>query len=71
MDNSIVLVVFVMIFVLVYFFPAFVASRRGHHQVTAIFLLNLFLGWSFIGWVGALIWAATAVRRYDRNGYLT
>jgi hypothetical protein len=59
------------IFILVYFFPAFVASRRGHHQVMAIFLLNLFLGWTFIGWVGALVWSVTAVKRLDRSGYVT
>lgn len=25
----------------------------------AIFALNLFLGWTFIGWVIALVWALT------------
>ena len=32
----------------------------------AIFVLNLFLGWTLLGWVGALVWAATAVRHRDR-----
>lgn len=47
---------------LIYFLPAVVAERRGHHQKQAILLLNLFFGWSVIGWLVALIWAATAVR---------
>lgn len=45
-----------------YFVPAFVAFWRYHHQRWAIFWLNLFLGWTFLGWVGALAWSATQVR---------
>lgn len=38
---------------LLYFIPTFVAkSQRG-----AIFALNLLLGWTFVGWVAALVWA--------------
>ena len=29
----------------------------------AIFLVNLFFGWTGLGWLIALIWSATAVRR--------
>ncbi|MEO5829365.1 MAG: superinfection immunity protein [Rhodanobacter sp.] len=39
----------------VYFLPAFIAS--GKQNSGAIFTLNLLLGWSVIGWVGALLWA--------------
>lgn len=45
----------------IYFLPAIVASYRDHHQANAIAILNLFLGWTFIGWVIALVWSATAV----------
>ena len=44
-----------------YFLPTLIALGRGHHQRTAILLLNLLLGWTFLGWVGALVWAATRV----------
>ena len=44
---------------LLYFVPTLVAGLRHHHRTTAIFLLNLFLGWTFVGWVGALFWACT------------
>lgn len=44
-----------------YFFPSILAKTRGHHQTLAIFLLNLLLGWTGLGWIGALIWAATAI----------
>ena len=43
--------------VLVYFFPSFVGRNR--REGLSIFLLNLFVGWSFLGWVIALIWAVT------------
>jgi hypothetical protein len=41
--------------VVIYFVPSFWAM--GKRNSGAIFALNLFLGWTFIGWVGALIWA--------------
>ena len=41
----------------VYFIPSFVAHKKQHIQKTSILLLNIFLGWTFIGWVVALIWA--------------
>ena len=40
-----------------YFLPAIIG--RNHKQSTAIFMLNLLLGWTVIGWIGALIWALT------------
>lgn len=46
-----------------YFLPAFLAAHRDHHQANPIFLLNLFLGWTGIGWIAALIWSVSAVRR--------
>jgi hypothetical protein len=32
--------------------------------VVGIFLLNLFLGWTVVGWVVALIWAITSEPKY-------
>ena len=45
-----------------YFLPAIVAAARGHQNAGAIFLLHLFLGWTLVGWVAALVWAATTVK---------
>jgi hypothetical protein len=42
-----------------YFFPAIVAGLRHHHNGGAIFLANLFFGWTLFGWLLSLIWAAT------------
>jgi len=41
-----------------YFLPSIISLARSKRDLLAIFLLNLFLGWSIIGWVVALIWAA-------------
>jgi hypothetical protein len=43
-----------------YFLPFITASKRGHRNRGAIGIMNLFLGWTGLGWVGALIWAFTA-----------
>jgi hypothetical protein len=41
-----------------YFLPSIIAVARSKRDTLAIFLLNFFLGWSVIGWVVALVWAA-------------
>jgi len=45
--------------VTLYLIPFGVALFRNKHNKLAIFALNLLLGWTFIGWVVALIWALT------------
>lgn len=42
----------------IYFLPAIVAANR-QRAVGGVFVLNLFLGWTLIGWVVALAWACT------------
>lgn len=44
-----------------YFLPAMIAFHRGHHQRVAILLVTIFLGWTFLGWVGALVWSGTHI----------
>lgn len=46
-----------------YIIPTLVAYSRNHHQRAAITIINLFLGWTFIGWVGALAWSVSAVKK--------
>ncbi len=40
-----------------YCLPGLIAYRRGHPERVAIGALNLLLGWTFLGWVAALVWA--------------
>ncbi len=48
------------VLLVLYFIPAIVASVRHHRNRMAITVLNVFLGWTLIGWVAALVWASTA-----------
>jgi Fe2+ transport system protein B len=44
-----------------YLLPGIVAAIRQHHNQNAIFLLNIFLGWTILGWIIAIIWAVSYV----------
>ena len=44
---------------IVYFIPAIIAHTRNNIQSKAIFVLNLLLGWTALGWIAALVWAFT------------
>jgi hypothetical protein len=45
------------VLVAIYFLPTFIAMGVHNVNALAIFLTNLFLGWTFVGWVISLIWA--------------
>ncbi len=64
--KNLVLIVLIVVAAAIYFVPSLVAGRRRHHQGVAIFVLNLFLGWSLLGWVAALVWACTAIKKPDQ-----
>jgi len=42
-----------------YFLPAIIACERRAQKSGMIFLINLALGWTVLGWIAAAIWAAT------------
>ncbi|HEV2117065.1 MAG TPA: superinfection immunity protein [Terriglobales bacterium] len=44
---------------LIYFLPTIVALVRHKRNTLSILLLNLFLGWTLVGWIIALVWAST------------
>jgi Superinfection immunity protein len=48
----------ILLSIALYLLPTLVAAARGR-AVGPVAILNIFLGWTLIGWVGALIWAAT------------
>jgi hypothetical protein len=50
---------FVAAAVSMYFIPSGLAYTRKHHNRQAILALNLFFGWTLIGWVACLVWALT------------
>ena len=42
-----------------YWVPTLAANSNRHRNRTAIAMINLFLGWTVIGWAIALAWADT------------
>lgn len=52
--------IFIAICVVIYFAPLFVAYSRSHRNLVGISVLNLFLGWTLLGWVAALVWSVSS-----------
>ncbi|WP_040267853.1 superinfection immunity protein [Pseudomonas rhodesiae] len=66
MDSESGVVGVVMLFfvgAVLYFLPTINGKSRKHPNTDSIFLLNLFLGWTLIGWVAALVWSASAITK--------
>jgi hypothetical protein len=40
-----------------YLLPTYEGFKNNAHNLTSIALVNIFLGWSLVGWLVALIWA--------------
>ncbi len=43
-----------------YFLPTIVAFTRRHKNKMPIALVNLFVGWTVLGWFVALVWSFTS-----------
>ena len=50
--------------VLFYLLPTFIAMTRRHPNTASIAILNIFLGWTFIGYIVALVWAFSAITKH-------
>uniref|UniRef100_E6Q4B6 Superinfection immunity protein n=1 Tax=mine drainage metagenome TaxID=410659 RepID=E6Q4B6_9ZZZZ len=48
--------------VAVYFLPSIIAFSKNRSNRFAILAVNFFFGWTFLGWVIALIWALSVDR---------
>ena len=57
----------VIIILLLYILPTAIAAGREHNNRLAIFMLNVLLGWSLLGWIVALIWATTDNIKLDKK----
>jgi hypothetical protein len=43
-----------------YLLPALIAICRRHHNKVPIILVNIFAGWTILGWFVAFIWSFTS-----------
>jgi hypothetical protein len=46
-----------LLFLPFYFIPTIIAVKRKHSHPIGVCLLNLFFGWSLVGWLGSLAWS--------------
>ena len=53
----------ILIGVAIYFLPYIVASARERPDSASIGALDFLLGWTFIGWVIALVWALMPIKK--------
>lgn len=61
----ILIVLFALFLLALYFLPTIVASTRNHPNKIPIFVINLFLGLTLLGWVISLAWACARVNDGD------
>lgn len=40
-----------------YLLPSIIAVSRNNRNCVALICLNVLLGWTLLGWVGALVWS--------------
>lgn len=48
---------FFIISLVTYFLPTLIAGFRNHNNLNSIVVINLFLGWTILGWIVALVWS--------------
>lgn len=59
----IMLFVFILSLVALYCLPTIIALKRKKEDYLAIIMVNLFAGWTFVGWVIAIVWAFTVDKK--------
>jgi hypothetical protein len=60
--------IIILVAVAIYFLPCVVAeTRHKSHGMFGIFVLNLCLGWTVVGWFAALIWASSGTTDKEKR----
>jgi drug/metabolite transporter (DMT)-like permease len=55
--SGLIIVALIIVSLAFYFLPTYIAIKRNHKNTLAILALNLLMGWTFVGWVIALVWS--------------
>lgn len=64
-QNPAILFMMLAVSVAAYFLPTIIACCRNHTNTVSIMLINIFFGWTLIGWIAALIWSIQSVLQVD------
>lgn len=59
--------IFIIIGLFIYFIPSITGWKTK--SASGILILNLFLGWTVLGWIAALIWAVSAKKENGNSNY--
>lgn len=62
-EHAILLMAAAILVPIIYGLPTYIAYRREHDQKLPIAIINVFLGWTLIGWVVALAMACSNLKR--------
>jgi hypothetical protein len=54
--------VMLLVMALLYILPSLIAWKRKHKSTGGIVALNILAGWTFIGWLIALVWSLSSAR---------
>lgn len=49
-----ILILFIIISI--YFLPTSIANKKRRKDRFFVFLVNLVIGWTILGWIGCLVW---------------
>ena len=53
-------VIILLLVIIIYMLPTLIAFSREHPHREAVAVINIFLGWTLIGWFVVFLWAALA-----------
>ena len=45
----------VLILITLYFIPSIIAIKKKHKDLSKILMINIFLGWTIVGWIISLV----------------
>jgi hypothetical protein len=51
--------------VLLYFLPSIIAYQRAHRNFVPILILNLAFAWTFVAWIGLMVWATISTVKIE------
>jgi Superinfection immunity protein len=66
-ETAVAVAIWLTILAILWLLPTIVAVRRHVRHVGSIAVINIFLGWTFIGWVAALALATRTVESPSRR----
>ena len=56
-DSGLPAIAMVLVLLAMYLVPTIIALARKHRQAGPIAAVNILLGWSVLGWIGAFVWS--------------